>query len=96
MVLKSAYSPASVPVADGRLPEFACRREPARSREPVYAQSAMSSPTRSYKGNKQFLPSKPCLVCGREMSWRKKWERNWDEVKYCSEACRKKGASQPG
>jgi hypothetical protein len=56
----------------------------------------MNSPIRSYKGNKQFLPSKPCLVCGREMSWRKKWERNWDDVKYCSEACRKKGASQSG
>ena len=22
-------------------------------------------------------------------SWRKKWERCWDEVKYCSERCRK-------
>ena len=22
------------------------------------------------------------------MSWRKSWERNWDDVRYCSDACR--------
>ncbi|WP_341921294.1 DUF2256 domain-containing protein [Hydrocarboniphaga effusa] len=55
----------------------------------------MSSPTRSFKGNKQFLPSKPCVACGRPMSWRKKWERTWGDVKFCSDACRKKRASEP-
>jgi len=24
------------------------------------------------------------------MTWRKSWERNWDNVKYCSDACRKR------
>jgi len=24
------------------------------------------------------------------MSWRKAWAKNWDEVKYCSEACRRR------
>jgi len=43
----------------------------------------------SYKGNKQSLPSKPCTVCGRDMTWRKAWAKNWDQVLYCSEACRK-------
>jgi hypothetical protein len=37
---------------------------------------------------KQHLPQKICLVCQRPFTWRKKWERNWDEVKYCSKACR--------
>ncbi|MES2888374.1 MAG: DUF2256 domain-containing protein [Pseudomonadota bacterium] len=23
------------------------------------------------------------------MSWRKRWARTWDEVKHCSDACRK-------
>ena len=23
------------------------------------------------------------------MTWRKKWAKNWDEVKYCSDACRR-------
>ncbi|MCU0868679.1 MAG: DUF2256 domain-containing protein [Burkholderiales bacterium] len=37
---------------------------------------------------KSLLPSKPCVHCGRPMAWRKAWERNWDQVKYCSERCR--------
>lgn len=32
--------------------------------------------------------SKPCVTCGREIVWRKKWERDWDGVRYCSQACR--------
>lgn len=48
----------------------------------------------SFKGNKQALPSKPCVGCGRPMTWRKRWSRSWDEVKFCSEACRK--ARAPG
>lgn len=31
--------------------------------------------------------SKNCKTCGREFQWRKKWERNWDEVVYCSKKC---------
>nr|WP_218133003.1 DUF2256 domain-containing protein [Flavobacterium gillisiae] len=37
---------------------------------------------------KQNLPTKNCLVCQRPFSWRKKWEKVWDEVKYCSDKCR--------
>ena len=33
------------------------------------------------------LPRKTCPVCEREFTWRKKWERDWDRVKYCSKAC---------
>jgi hypothetical protein len=43
-----------------------------------------------FKGNKASLPSKPCVTCGRPMSWRKAWARNWESVRYCSEACRRK------
>jgi len=28
-------------------------------------------------------------VCGRRITWRKKWERDWDNVKYCSSNCRR-------
>ncbi|MEM9560927.1 MAG: DUF2256 and DUF3253 domain-containing protein [Planctomycetota bacterium] len=38
-------------------------------------------------------PSKPCVVCGRTIEWRKKWERDWDEVRYCSKACRSRKLS---
>lgn len=34
------------------------------------------------------MESKPCVVCGRTIEWRKKWARTWLEVKYCSEGCR--------
>jgi hypothetical protein len=36
-------------------------------------------------------PTKQCLACGRTITWRKKWERDWDEVRYCSDACRRTG-----
>lgn len=49
----------------------------------------MNPPTASFKGNKQALPSKICEACQRPMTWRKSWARNWNEVKYCSDACRK-------
>lgn len=32
---------------------------------------------------------KTCLKCGRVIEPRKKWARNWDEIKYCSERCRR-------
>jgi hypothetical protein len=42
---------------------------------------------------KENLPQKICIVCKRPFSWRKKWERHWEDVKYCSDQCRKKNAS---
>jgi hypothetical protein len=35
-------------------------------------------------------------VCGRTITWRKKWERDWDEVRYCSDACRRRAKSASG
>ncbi|MFL2700391.1 MAG: DUF2256 domain-containing protein [Gammaproteobacteria bacterium] len=37
---------------------------------------------------KKNLSSKTCPVCNRPFNWRKKWEKNWDKVVYCSERCR--------
>ncbi|ESW61227.1 MAG: hypothetical protein Q27BPR15_07665 [Rhodobacter sp. CACIA14H1] len=34
------------------------------------------------------LPQKVCACCGRPFAWRKKWEKVWDEVRYCSDRCR--------
>ena len=50
----------------------------------------MSAPSTAFRGNKSFLPSKACAVCGLVMTWRKRWAKNWTEVKYCSDACRRK------
>ena len=33
---------------------------------------------------------KACVCCGRRITWRKKWARSWDTIRYCSDACRKR------
>jgi hypothetical protein len=40
-------------------------------------------------------PDKVCARCGRPFAWRKKWARDWEQVKFCSDACRR-GAGQVG
>ena len=52
-----------------------------------------NNPQRDFKGNKAHLPSKPCAVCGRTMTWRKAWAKNWEQVRYCSDACRARKGS---
>jgi hypothetical protein len=52
--------------------------------------------TPGHRGNKSYLPSKPCAACGRPMTWRKAWARTWETVKYCSDACRKRRAAASG
>ncbi|MDA7735504.1 DUF2256 domain-containing protein [Pelagibacteraceae bacterium] len=36
---------------------------------------------------KTNLPKKNCVNCGLSFAWRKKWERCWNEVQYCSKKC---------
>ncbi len=38
---------------------------------------------------KSDLPEKTCATCGRPFAWRKKWDKVWDEVRYCSDRCRR-------
>ena len=38
-------------------------------------------------------PDKTCASCGRRIEWRKKWERDWDSVRYCGAACRRRGVT---
>lgn len=48
---------------------------------------------------KRDLPSKCCPACGREFVWRRKWQRDWDQVRWCSDACRRgtpRGRAKPG
>jgi hypothetical protein len=48
---------------------------------------ANAKPPRTVK--KQHLPIKLCARCQRPMTWRRRWARVWEEVKYCSEKCRR-------
>ena len=45
-------------------------------------------PKRVAKSN---LPTKLCAACQRPFTWRKKWERDWENVTYCSDKCRMTG-----
>jgi hypothetical protein len=36
---------------------------------------------------------KVCAVCGRTITWRAKWAKDWDQVRYCSQACRSRAGS---
>ena len=38
---------------------------------------------------KENLPIKTCIICERPFVWRKKWHKVWNEVKYCSEKCKR-------
>jgi len=33
-----------------------------------------------------FAP-KTCVVCQLPFEWRKKWAKDWEQVKYCSKKC---------
>lgn len=35
------------------------------------------------------LREKLCAACGRPFVWRRKWVRNWDKVRFCSDRCRR-------
>ena len=37
---------------------------------------------------KTDLLEKICAACQRPFAWRRKWARSWEEVRFCSDACR--------
>lgn len=41
--------------------------------------------------DKSDLPTKVCAACSLPFAWRKKWARDWEQVKFCSDRCRTKG-----
>ncbi len=42
---------------------------------------------------KRDLPTKICLTCERPFTWRKKWAKDWENVRYCSDRCRRSAKS---
>ncbi|MGA0869610.1 MAG: DUF2256 domain-containing protein [Planctomycetota bacterium] len=39
-------------------------------------------------------PTRICATCGRPFAWRRRWARCWDEVRHCSERCRREARRQ--
>lgn len=38
---------------------------------------------------KADLPKKICPACSRPFTWRRKWAKDWDAVRWCSDRCRR-------
>jgi hypothetical protein len=38
-------------------------------------------------------PDRICASCGRAFAWRRKWARDWEQVRFCSDACRRRGVN---
>jgi hypothetical protein len=47
-----------------------------------------------HKTAKTDLPTKLCAACGRPFAWRKKWARDWEQVRFCSDRCRSAGSAK--
>lgn len=47
----------------------------------------MPNPTRVAQTKNGHAP-RTCERCGLQFEWRKKWQRDWEQVKYCSDRCR--------
>jgi hypothetical protein len=37
------------------------------------------------------VDTKTCDSCGRRIEWRKAWADDWEQVRWCSQACRRRG-----
>jgi hypothetical protein len=46
---------------------------------------------RGRSGDDRCVEDKVCAVCGRRITWRKAWERDWEQVRHCSAGCRRRG-----
>ncbi|MGV9006120.1 MAG: DUF2256 domain-containing protein [Brevundimonas sp.] len=42
------------------------------------------------------LPTRVCVACQRPFAWRRKWAACWEEVRYCSDRCRRQRSPRAG
>jgi hypothetical protein len=70
----------------------ASRRGGSHDRGATLAAITNASRARSRpKGDDAPVDEKACAVCGRRITWRKSWARDWEQVRYCSTGCRRRG-----
>ncbi|WP_417487914.1 DUF2256 domain-containing protein [Maricaulis sp.] len=43
----------------------------------------------SRQSKRKPKPAKTCAACGRPFEWRRKWALVWNEVRFCSQRCRR-------
>ena len=75
-------------ILDDRGPEVTSA---AACAHPAQPRAGLTSPGQTRGMARSSLPSKPCARCGRTITWRKVWARDWDSVRWCSDNCRKHG-----
>lgn len=70
--------------------ERSLARRERKDNEKIASLSNPSVNTKSHADTPDVssLSPKPCYTCGREISPRAKWARNWDAIKYCSDHCK--------
>lgn len=80
--------------------DFTFTMQKQSTRGAVFACSFQRFKNKMPRGvKKENLPSKICVTCKRPFTWRKKWEKCWDEVTTCSKRCnaeRKDGKKSAG
>ncbi|HBQ52493.1 MAG TPA: DUF2256 domain-containing protein [Acidimicrobium sp.] len=62
-----------------------------QSRAKHVAKAKRSAKTKRTAQTKNGFAPKICSTCVKPFEWRKKWARNWPNVRYCSERCRRDG-----
>ena len=83
-IVSASLAPDRLAIAlqgGGPDPDRAGRHQDRASARPCRSGALMAH-------NKPHLPEKVCLACQRPFTWRKKWAAVWDDVRYCSDACR--------
>lgn len=81
IIIQAAISPSHL------VPFVSTKGDPRDTRRSIQTAASRSMPNGVKKEN---LPQKICVVCNRPFTWRKKWERCWDEVTTCSKSCNAK------
>ena len=73
-----------------KIVETSALRSHSQTLKPFLRSSFSLYNTMTHGVKKENLPSKMCVTCNRPFTWRKKWERCWDEVTTCSKGCNAK------
>eukprot|EP00928_Gymnodinium_smaydae_P099183 TRINITY_DN9396_c0_g1_i1.p1 TRINITY_DN9396_c0_g1~~TRINITY_DN9396_c0_g1_i1.p1 ORF type:complete len:119 (+),score=19.25 TRINITY_DN9396_c0_g1_i1:54-410(+) len=76
-----------------RKPNAARRaRGSAGSEEDSQASAPVGAAERLVWDRGVMKKAKDCIQCHRIITWRKKWEKDWESVRYCSERCKSDAA----
>jgi hypothetical protein len=88
---RTALSPSSISIPTLNVPSSS-----HRITWRLFGRKGVDDGKKETKPSKSNLPEKICVVCGRPFTWRKKWERCWDEVTCCSKSCNAQRRSSGG